>query len=102
MTMLAGPRLSLTSNLQALRQSFQQVSRRELKKDTSKRKKVAYNSEYLSLSHKNLLGLIHIQILPKAQQTQGIEAINELQNLGSWSNLVLVVFGKGREIHVTT
>ena len=102
MTMLAGPRLSLTSNLQALRKSFQQVSRRELKKDTSKRKKVAYNSEYLSLSHKNLLGLIDLQILPKAQQTQGIEAINELQNLGSWSNLVLVVFGKGREIHVTT
>ena len=53
-------------------------------------------------SHKNLLGLIDLEILPKAQQTQGIEAINELQNLGSWSNLVLVVFGKGGEIHVTT
>ena len=66
MTMLAGPSLSLTSNLQALRRSFQQVCRGKFKKITSKQKKVAYNSEVLSQAHKNLLGLTHLQILPKA------------------------------------
>ena len=96
MTMLAGPSLSLTSNLQALRQSFQQVSRRELKKATSKRKKVAYNSEYLSLSHKDLLELMELIDLQRHNRPRALRQLTSFKilDLGQTSSWLCLAKGE--------